>query len=1380
MAGGAPDSARPARALLRCRDRWVRLVPMFVELLRAQARAHPASVALVVDGSKPLTYADWDRRGEALGAGLVARGVEPGDRVALCLGPSAWIDHAVAYAGVHRAGAVPVLVGPGTSPGAMAADHGVTAVVCPPGRPGKVGPPDSIWSGSTGELEDGGPLGTADPIRLSNLAHLQAVGGPLAPWSTTEEPAQEFHRLARELSDTPPRPYLHAFSPASAAGARALWLAVTGPPAPVVSLAEFDPHALCEATIGHGGARWGLAPATAAWLLDSGALAQLGSDMVGHILVEGAVSPALFARLAEALPSAVLACLAPSSEGAGELSVSHPGRSDEPRRRLPSRPSAPSRAVDVDGEDIPVTASQEGMLWHEQFAPGSQNLPPLVRRYHGPLDAAALEQALAEIVRRHEPLRTTFELRDGRPVQVVAATGAALDVRDLGALDAEARDAEVAELLVTLRRPFDLVAGPLFAPYLVRLAPEDHLVVLRVHHSVFDDWSVSVFRRELSVLYGAFLAGEPSPLGELPLSYSDFARGQHRRLAGPAGSTELAWWKDHLAGAPWSLQLPIEDPDLPAGAPQPSAEPVSVVLSDTLSAQLRALARRQRTTVFMTMLAAFEVLVHRYTGQRELLAASVVAHRNRPELEGMIGCFTKKVLVRLDGGGDPSFVDLLPRVRTSLLGSLAHQDLPFETVLQQSLGPAAAAHGLVPQVAVMFQGVTPQGEEVVLPGVTSAGFDTSATTTRTHFAARDTGERAVAGGEPPPWGAGLYGGTFLILSVIEGHDGLSLAARGAFHRPSVVTLLANFETLLGDIVAQPTRRISELHLTPEDDPEDDDAGASGPAWPEARATGAHHRVDQAVVGWAVRSPARPALGHGSLTLDYAQVNARAQDLADRLRSSDLGPGRVVGLCVEDSVAAVVGALGVWRAGAAFLALDPAATIDHLAGALRASSASVVLSDCLPAGEDFAGMASVLPVHPGPAFPIPGAGQSSASIGPGPAVILAGTPGGAAPAVTLDHDRLGVLGRGLAELFGPSPLAVALTAAPTDPTFLRQLLALVGGHCLTVVDRGRQTWTGEVVAGLRSGQLDVVDVRAGDLFDLLDAGLAQALAQRPVGAPLPVVMVGAEQVVDPETAFRLKGLSGARILHLWDGSPQGSAVVAGGVSAVGRPTVEATLTGEALAVLDRAGRPSPEQVVDQLHQRPPGLSGPWRPTGLLARRLPGERIELVGSSAATFDLRGFRVDALALTDVLHRCRGMEGVELRARPEPDGDPEFVAEVGAVPPGIRPNRSEVQAALWRRLPGSAVPASVEVAGSPGPSDSSSPPARLVGQVWAESSGREEIDPEEIYWQSFSFLEAVARARQIGMYLGDEDIVRNRTIANLAASWRARCGQLPTDGEE
>jgi hypothetical protein len=474
----------------------------------------------------------------------------------------------------------------------------------------------------------------------------------------------------------------------------------------------------------------------------------------------------------------------------------------------PQVQAAGGRSVD---SWTPAAVSQEAMVWHEQFVPGSFNLPCLVRRYQGPLDVPALDGALRELVRRHEPLRSTFTVTGGRLGQTVtggrlgqtvtggrlgqhvgAVPSAPLEVVDLAG---QGREARVEALLADAsRRPFDLTAGPLFEPRLVRLDPDDHLLVVRLHHTVFDDWSVDLFRRELSALYRAYSAGEPSPLVELRVTFTDFCGRERARLDGGRADAERAWWRRELDGAPFAVQLPLS---------RGSGEPVRVELPASLSASLRAVAPTLRATAYMTALAAFSLLVARWTGQDDLLLSTVVAHRNESDLEPLIGCFTKKVPLRLRVDGDPSFAELVARTRASLLGSLTHQDLAFDAAVHEGVGRAAAAHGVVPRVAVVFQGETPRRVELTMPDLVTTPYQVGgASREERHFSASD------AGSDEAVWGDGIYTGSFVIVSLVDAAEGMGLVARGVFDRPAGRRLLEALRSLLEEVVADPTRALS--------------------------------------------------------------------------------------------------------------------------------------------------------------------------------------------------------------------------------------------------------------------------------------------------------------------------------------------------------------------------------------------------------------------------------------------------------------------------------------------------------------------------------------------------------------------------------------------
>ena len=471
-------------------------------------------------------------------------------------------------------------------------------------------------------------------------------------------------------------------------------------------------------------------------------------------------------------------------------------------RALTAEPSGSGQTMTA----APAALSQEGMVWHECFAPGCQNLPGLARRFRGVLRADVLCRAVDEIVRRHEPLRTTFAVDDGRLVQVVHPSHrVGLRRMDLSSLSREQREAEINRLVADAgSAPFDLVDGPLFEPTLVRLDDDDHVLIIRTHHSVFDDWSVGIFRRQLGALYEAYASGsEPAP-PQSSVTFAQFAREQHLLLAGDAGADEIRFWTETLRDGPLTTQLAVQDLDAPSGSPQPPGGPITRTFPEELRSAVHSLARRERTTVFSVLLAAFAVVASRRTGQDDLLLSTVVANRNRTELERLIGCFTKKVPLRIDLRGDPDFAEVLSRTRASLLGALQHQDLPFEAVVQEVLGPRAAVHGLVPNVVVMVQGVTPR-QELVLPALDTAGFETSNRAQRAHFMAAAPERSAAA-----VWGGGIYLGTFVILSVSDADGELSCTARGAFDGPAVVNLLEELAAIVSEATANPSRLLSEL------------------------------------------------------------------------------------------------------------------------------------------------------------------------------------------------------------------------------------------------------------------------------------------------------------------------------------------------------------------------------------------------------------------------------------------------------------------------------------------------------------------------------------------------------------------------------------------
>ncbi|MCP4662225.1 MAG: non-ribosomal peptide synthetase, partial [bacterium] len=337
--------------------------------------------------------------------------------------------------------------------------------------------------------------------------------------------------------------------------------------------------------------------------------------------------------------------------------------------------------------ELPLSFAQQRLWFLDQFEPGSSvyNIPTVVP-LPGAVPAELLERVFNEVVRRHESLRTTFAATAGRPRQVIAAElDLPLPVVDLQQPAAGEREAEARRLAAAeARRPFDLTRGPLVRVTLLRLAPENQVILVTIHHIVSDGWSMEVLRRELAVLFAAFLRGEPAPLPELPLQYGDFAHWQRQWLVGEVLEAELAYWRVELAGAPPCLELPCD-------RPRPAVQTfrgrhLGVALSRELSAALAALSREHGATMFMTLLAAFTTLLSRWTGETDVVVGSPIAGRNHKEIEDLIGFFVNTLVLRTDLAGGtanrgPTYREVLARVREVALGAYAHQDLPFEQLV---------------------------------------------------------------------------------------------------------------------------------------------------------------------------------------------------------------------------------------------------------------------------------------------------------------------------------------------------------------------------------------------------------------------------------------------------------------------------------------------------------------------------------------------------------------------------------------------------------------------------------------------------------------------------------------------------------------------------
>ncbi|HEV7786307.1 MAG TPA: condensation domain-containing protein, partial [Thermoanaerobaculia bacterium] len=557
-------------------------------------------------------------------------------------------------------------------------------------------------------------------------------------------------------------------------------------------------------------------------------------------------------------------------------------------------------------EGMPLSFSQRRLWFLHRLEPESPayNVPGALR-LRGPLKPAALAAAIAGISGRHESLRTVFRDAVPEPLQVILAPSpapAVLPRIDLSSLPEARREAEAGELLAEeARRPFDLAAGPLARTALIRLGAEDHLLAVALHHIVSDAWSLEIVLRELAALY----RGDVLP--PLPVQYADFAVWQRSWLAGEVLAGELAHWRRVLAGAPESLELPADRPR-PA-VPTWRAGVIPFLLSERLLAELRAQGRREGWTLFMALLAAFDALLARHTGQTDLVVGSPIANRNRLETEGLIGFFTNTLALRLDLGDDPAFAEIARRARAVTLEAYKHQDLPFEGLVEELAPERLAGRTPLFQVMLVLRDAMTATTAIELPGIAADVLDVEIPTAKFD----------------------------LTLYVGEGGGTLEFN-RDLFDDATASRLVERFATLLAGAVAAPEARLSDLPLLPAAEQRQ---LLDWSRYPVPHPKGL--RVHDLVSAQAARTPDAPALVFGEDLLSYAELERRAGALARRLRGLGVGPDVPVGILCERSVEQWVAVLAVLKAGGAYLPLDPENPPERLRLMVEDAGAPVVLT-----------------------------------------------------------------------------------------------------------------------------------------------------------------------------------------------------------------------------------------------------------------------------------------------------------------------------------------------------------------------------------------------------------------------------------------------------
>ncbi|MEU5096501.1 amino acid adenylation domain-containing protein [Streptomyces sp. NPDC020996] len=1045
--------------------------------------------------------------------------------------------------------------------------------------------------------------------------------------------------------------------------------------------------------------------------------------------------------------------------------------------------SGPVPVPASDGHDGPVPLSfVQRRLWfldHVHADSGAAYAIAAGIRLRGRLDLAVMRAALDELVRRHEALRTVFPAPEGEPVQVVReAEAVELPLIDAEGATARERETDALRLLRVLgRAPFDLEHGPLFRPSVVRLEEDDHILVLAMHHIVSDGWSLSVIGRELGSLYTAFLAGEPSPLRELPIQYRDHTLWERRQVA-ESGSADLAYWTRRLEGAPPSL-------DIPTDRPRPQVQTfdgavVSRILPPALTAGLRQLSREHGATLYMTLLSLFQAVLFRWSGQRDICVGSPVAGRTRAEQEDMVGLFLNTLVLRSTLHGRQPFGELLDQVRATAREAFAHQALPFERVVEALRLPRDLSRN--PLFQVMFNLLNLPEKELRVPGAEAEWLSLDL-----HTAQVD-----------------------LALYVYERGDVLDCRLEyntDLFEADTAERLLTHLANLADAFTADSATALQ-------------DAALLSPAelrrqlveWQPAPQPNPSALLHELVEGRADRTPDATAVSHGRRTLTYRQLDERANRIAHWLIAQGIEPDTPVGVALERSVDLPAVLLGVLKAGGAYVPLDPAYPEGRRSYILGHSAAAAVITQ--------SSLAADLGAFGGPVLVVDGDGDAD---------VLTGLDTGR-PHTGLNQENLAYLLYTSGSTGNPKGVRVTHRSVVNLILSLQNEPGITSSDVLTSVttfafDISVFELFGPLTVGARVVLADRDDVQDAErLASVVDAAGTTILQATPAtwkllvaagwrGRPGLRVITGGEPL-PRELAAALH----ERVAEVWNMyGPTETTIYSTGVRidpgddiTIGRP-----VRNTRAYVLDRSLQPVPLGVVGELFIAGDGLARDYagQPsataaafvpdpfgtvpgarmyrTGDLARLRKDGRIELLGRTDSQVKVRGFRIELGEIEQALTAHESVRDVAVVVREE-TGEKNLVAYATLRRGAAQPDLAAWRSFLRRRLPDYMVPSAfvvmpvmpltpngkIDRRALPAPTTAqreslgTAPRTRLetaLTRRWAEILGIESVGIDENFFDlggdSFKAVLAVKAAREHGVDTSVLELFRNPTVQALTS---------------
>jgi amino acid adenylation domain-containing protein len=947
-------------------------------------------------------------------------------------------------------------------------------------------------------------------------------------------------------------------------------------------------------------------------------------------------------------------------------------------------------------EPCPLSFTQESLWFLSQLEPDSPayNQPKAIR-LSGALNAATLKQALDAILARHEALRTTFVSVDGNPVQMIGPVQPVeLSLTDLSAIPAEEREAQLDRCLLEVTdRLFNLSQDLMLRAALFRLDRSDHVLLLVTHHIASDGWSTAVLFRELAALYEAFSAGKPSPLSELPIQYADYVVWQRQWLQGEVLERNLSYWRQRLAGIS-VLELPTDRPRPPVQSHRGAHQSFSV--PKRLSQALKALSRQERVTLFMVLLAAFKVLLHRYTGQDDIAVGSPITGRTHLETEGLIGFLVNTLVLRTDVSENPNFRDLLKRVREVCLGAYAHSDVPFEKLMPELKLERTLSRN--PLFQVMFALRNYPRLTLRLPGLTVSPLEVQNGTAKFD----------------------------LGLAVSEEGEGLTCSLEyntDLFEATTISRMLGHFQILLQGIAANPDGRVSDLPLLTES--EQDQLLVE---WNDTRRDYPQktciHELFEAQVD---RTPEAIALQFEGKQLNYKELNARANQVAHYLQKSGMGAGALVGIYMDRSFETVVGLLGVLKAGGAYVPLDPVYPKERLAFLLDDTQVRVLLTRQSLSGElptdhriqaicmDTAWTEIAAESRENPGRPVTADHLAY--------VIYTSGSTGKPKGVEITHGALTNFACSASATFGltPNDRVLQFASISFDTAAEEIFPCLIQGAGLVLRTDSMLDSVSGFLQKCSEWGITVLDLPTFYWHELTEELSSKQLT---IPEQLRLLIIGGERAV-PARLAQWQGQSSGHVRLLNTYGPTEATVVAtmwelaGAAQAgallrevpIGRPilnvqtyVLDKHLNAAPIGVhgelyiggagLARGYLNCPELTAEKFIPNPfsdqPG-AGLYK-TGDMARYLPDGNIEFLGRIDHQVKIRGFRIELGEIEAVLARHAAVRETVVVAREDVPGDRRLVAYVVASQESA-PTMSELRGFLQKKLPDYMVPSAFVV---------------------------------------------------------------------------------------